>query len=180
MFKKVIIAAMAVGLLATGFCFGAGYIQKTFQPQVITEYVTDIVEVPVEVPIEVIKEIPVEVVKEVPTKLRYFEDTDELEKFLEESDADHTKYIKATKEGVIDFRSYDCEDYAMALRDQAQAKGFHMNIQAVWHYRRPDTNELITSGNEGHALNSTIIGNQLYFIEPQSDDYWLAGYLDPK
>lgn len=176
---KVLIAAMAVGLVATGFGFGFGYGQKTFEPQVITEYITltHTVEVP---PVEVIKEVEVEVVTEVPAKLRYFADTDELEKFLEESDADRSIYIKMTKEGVIDLTlaTYDCEDYAMALRDQAQKAGYQMNVQAVWRYRRPDTNELITSGNEGHALNSTIIGNEMYFIEPQSDDYWLVGYLD--
>ena len=76
------------------------------------------------------------------------------------------------------FRTYDCEDYALALRDDAYSKGFHMNIQAVWDYRRPDTGELITEYNEGHAVNSTIIGNEMYFIEPQTDEYWLATYLD--
>lgn len=110
-------------------------------------------------------------------KLRYFESTDELEGFLEESDVDHHMYVNITV--GQDWSTYDCDDYAIALRNAALSKGFHMNIQAVWNYRRPDTGELITTGgNEGHALNSTIIGNEVYFIEPQTDDYWLAAYLD--
>jgi len=179
MFRKIIaIAIIALGLLASSFGFGVGYGQKTFQPQVVTEYIT--ITETVEVPVEVIKEIPVEVVRKVPTNLRYFKDTDELEKFLEESDADHHAYIKATKDGIIDLSlsTYDCEDYAIALRNHAHAKGFHMSIQTVWHYRRPDSGELVTRYYEGHALNSTIIGNEMYFIEPSTDDYWLAASLD--
>jgi len=110
-------------------------------------------------------------------KLRYFESTDELDAFLEESDVDSVIYINIT--AGQDRNTYDCDDYAITLRDAALSKGFHMNIQAVWNYRRPDTGELIiTGGNEGHALNSTIIGNEVYFIEPQTDEYWLAAYLD--
>ena len=108
------------------------------------------------------------------SKLRYFESTDELEAFLEESDVDHHIYVTAGQ----DWRTYDCEDYAKALRGDANSSGFHMNIQAVWRYRRPDTGELMGRYNEGYALNSIIIGNEMYFIEPQTDDYWLAAYLD--
>ncbi len=108
------------------------------------------------------------------SNLRDFKSTDELEEFLANSPIDHTIYAK----GNLDLRTYDCEDYALALRDDAYSKGFHMNIQAVWDYRRPDTGELITEYNEGHAMNSTIIGNEMYFIEPQTDEYWLATYLD--
>jgi len=105
-------------------------------------------------------------------KLRYFESTDELKTFLEESSVDN--HIKAGQ----DWRTYDCDDYAIALREYAHSKGFHMNVQAIWRYRRPDTGELAGSYDEGHALNSTIIGNRMYFIEPQTDDFWLAAYLD--
>lgn len=177
MLRKIIaIAIMALGLLASSFSFGVGYGQEIFQPQVVAEYIT--ITETVEVPVEVIQEVSVEVIKRVPVKLRYFKGTDELEKFLEESDADYRVYIKASKDGIIDFRKYDCEDYAIALRNQAHAKGFHMSIQVVWHYRRPDTGELVMRYQEGHALNSTIIGNEMYFIEPQTDEYWLASYLD--
>ncbi len=108
------------------------------------------------------------------SNLRDFKSTDELEEFLSNSPVDYTIYAT----GKLDFLTYDCEDYAIALRDDAYSKGFHMNIQAVWNYRRPDTGELITEYNEGHALNSIIIGNEMYFIEPQTDEYWLATYLD--
>jgi hypothetical protein len=107
-------------------------------------------------------------------KLRDFESTDELKAFLEQSDVDQCVYLTSGQE----LTSYDCEDYAKALRNEAHTKGFHMNIQIVWHYRRPDTGEVITRRNEGHALNSTIIGNEMYFVEPSTDEYWLAAYLD--
>lgn len=176
-FRKIIaIAIIALGLLASSFVFGISYGQETFQPQVVTEYIT--ITETVEVPVEVINEVSVEVIKRVPVKLRYFKDTNELEKFLEESDVDHRIYITATFAGLIDFRTYDCEDYAIALQNQAYKAGFHINIQVVWHYRRPDTGGLVTRYHDGHALNSTIISNEMYFIEPQTDEYWLASYLD--
>lgn len=53
-FRKIIaIAIIALGLLASSFGFGAGYGQETFQPQVVTEYIT--ITETVEVPVEVIK-----------------------------------------------------------------------------------------------------------------------------
>jgi len=137
------------------------------------EYITETIEVPVRV--EIIKAVPIEIVKKVPMKLREFNDVNELEKFLEESDADSVAYLKFDKDGTVDLtlRDYDCEDYAIALRDLAHEAGYLMSFQLVKNYRMPN-GKFLTS----HALNSVIIGNELYFIEPQTDEYWLETRLD--
>ena len=116
-------------------------------------------------------EVEIEIVKEVPIELKYFASTDELEAFLAESDVDHTLY---GRDGVLDFLNYDCEDYAIALRNDANSKGYYMNIQIVRNYKRPDTGEYLPF----HALNSIIIGNEIYYIEPQTDGYWFDSFLD--
>ena len=167
----IYIAIVAFGLVALSFLgddVGDGQ-RELEEAEIVTEYVTKYETVVVHS-----KEfIEVPVVKEVPVRLRYFRDTDELESFLKESDADHHAYIRATEEGIIDLRKYDCDDYAIALQNHAEDAGFRMNIQIVKNYKMPNGRFVA-----GHTLNSTIIGNKLYFIEPQTDDYWLEAYLD--
>ena len=48
-------------------------------------------------------------------------------------------------------------------------------FQVLMNYNRPETDEFI----EGpHAINSTIIGNYIYFIDPQTDEFWVAYMLE--
>lgn len=170
--RGIYITIVAFSLVALSFWWGdVGEGQRELEAEIVTEYVTKYETVVVHS-----KEfIEVPVVKEVPVRLRYFRDTDELESFLKESDVDHHAYIRATEEGIIDLtlRKYDCDDYAIALQNHAEDAGFRMNIQIVKNYKMSNGRFVA-----GHTLNSTIIGNKLYFIEPQTDDYWLEAYLD--
>jgi hypothetical protein len=87
-----------------------------------------------------------------------FASVDELQTWLAQDDTDSTLYIFGS--GCI--AEYDCDDYAIALVYNALADGYSVSLQI-----------------EGkHMLNSTIIGNSIYFIEPQTDEVWLWGYRD--
>jgi len=87
-----------------------------------------------------------------------FGSVDELKAWLAEDDTDSTLYIF----GAGCLANYDCDDYAVALVRNALRDGYSVSLQV--------------EGN--HVLNSTIIGNKIYFIEPQSDEVWFWEYRD--
>jgi len=88
-----------------------------------------------------------------PVMPKQFETVDELENWLEDNPLDKFP-------GIV--RSFDCEDFSLLLIKAANRDGYYMSMQI--------------EGN--HAINSTVIGNSVYFIEPQTDEYWWARYLD--
>ena len=61
---------------------------------------------------------------------------------------------------------YDCDDYAGELQRRALKDGYIINV------------ELDKENGLPHALNSVIIGNDWYFIEPQDGTYWFKTGLD--
>jgi len=89
---------------------------------------------------------------------REFESLDELKAWLEKDDTDSTLYILGS--GCL--TGYDCDDYAVALAHNALSDGYSISTQIVG----------------DHMLNSTIIGNKVYFIEPQNDEVRFWGYRD--
>jgi hypothetical protein len=89
---------------------------------------------------------------------REFGSVNELRAWLAQDDTDSTLYIF----GAGCMSDYDCDDYAVALVNNALADGYAVSLQV--------------EGN--HMLNSTIIGNDIYFIEPQNDEVWLWGHRD--
>ena len=91
-------------------------------------------------------------------QLEEFESLGVLKAWLEEDDTDSTLYIF----GAGCLTNYDCDDYATALVYNALLDGYSVSTQI--------------EGN--HMLNSTIIGDKIYFIEPQDDEVWLWGYRD--
>ncbi len=174
---KIGIAVVIASL--SGFFLG-GYVSEiAAEPQVI--------EVPVEIEVvkwkEPEKEViyleaepiidTVEVVVEVPVELRNFESTEELEEWLEDNHIDYAIML------YMGGKKFDCDDYALRLIKDAKADGFQLWFQVLPpNYKRPDTRERITKSDEAHALCSAIIGNGLYFIEPQTDEYWFAAEVD--
>ncbi len=142
-----------------------------FKPQVIagTTYVAK------PVPIEVEREVVGVEIVEVPRKLRTFQDTRELERWLEKNGVDHRLYLVEKTE----LSSYDCDDFARNLAKQAIEDGYYMWVQILHHpYRRHDNNQLLTRPGEAHAICSVFIGNDCYYVEPQTDEYWLAIVVD--
>lgn len=140
-----------VGLLfflIGGICFG---FDAAYCPEV--EYIEVPVEAPVIVEEEVIVEIPV------PMELREFASQKELKEWLDQDNTEGALYFS----GSIDFSGYyDCDDYAIALMRNALEDGYLMST------------EIIRKGSEFHMINSTIIGNNVYFIEPETNEIWLA------
>jgi hypothetical protein len=87
-----------------------------------------------------------------------FKSVDELKAWLAQDDTESTLYIF----GAGCMSDYDCDDYAVALVYNALADGYSVSLQV--------------EGN--HMLNSAVIGNEIYFIEPQNDEVWLWGHRD--
>ena len=89
---------------------------------------------------------------------REFKSVDELKAWLAQDDTESTLYIF----GAACLSNYDCDDYAVALERNALLDGYAVSLQI----------------ENDHVLNSTVIGNEIYFIEPQSDEVWFWGYRD--
>jgi len=121
----------------------------------------------VEVPDLVSREIIVEKLVEKPIEMREFVSLEELVDWLEQDDTDSTLHFT----GTVDFSNnpgsnYDCDDFAYRLQKNALAEGYLMST------------EIIVKKGKQHMINSTGIGNNIYFIEPQTDEVWLETYRD--
>lgn len=132
----------------------------------VTKYV--IVEKPIYieriVEVETIKEV--EIIVEVPIELRDFESVEELREWL-------TKECTFTLSG----KDIDCDNYALELQQRGLKDGYLLNFEAIL----PDEyNKLFKKLKiDGlHAMNSAIIGNTFYYIEPQTREIAWGGFLD--
>ena len=61
---------------------------------------------------------------------------------------------------------WDCDDFAYYVWVEAHKVGFLMSVETDY------------QKGELHALNSTIIGNNVYYIESQNGMIWLFCYRD--
>ncbi len=169
--QRVLIGLTVLVFGVVGVFSGIAYGRKTFEPQVeyvevpeirtVDQYITEIKEVVVEKEVIVEKEIIVEKTAE----LREFASLEELEEWLANDTTNALHLIFGGEEGLIINPSFeDCDDYAYALQKAAERDGFRISVQ------------IDTRGQ--HALNSVFIGNNVYFIEPQTDEVWLEAYRD--
>ncbi|MBA7613975.1 hypothetical protein ES703_21236 [subsurface metagenome] len=152
-------------ILSSATFFVGAYIgQETSEPEVVTEVQYEVKYV--ERPDKIVEKImEVEVIKEVPREIREFESLQELKQFLEDDDTNEILRLYPIKGtgGVISFTG-PCDYYALNLQRRALEAGYLMSI------------EIIEKDNEPHMINSAIIGNEVYYIEPQTDEVWLWGY----
>jgi len=179
MLNKILVSLFPILCITMGFCFGTYFGQETFVPQVKYVEVETIKTVNhyKDVPVEVVKEV--EVIVETPTGLREFASLEELEAWLADDQTDGVKLIfRWSDSGVVEIdldggpspnvwrdpNFQDCDDYAIALQKAAAEDGYAINVQL-------DTKKM-------HALNSVFIGNEIYFVEPQTDGVWFAYYRD--
>ena len=84
---------------------------------------------------------------------RQFTSVEELEAWLAGNDIDKREYFEFT---------YDCDDFAQDLMIAALKDGYLVSTE-LW---------------SCHMLNSTIIGNDIYTIEPMTDGVQFVGELD--
>jgi hypothetical protein len=171
----------------------AGYhVAENTEPVVITqtEYVTlppQVIEKPVYIEAEVIKEVekPVyldrevieEVEIEVPVQLEDWESSDELKAFLAGDDTDKHIILSADENGVIKFNG-QCEDFAFQLRDRAMAQGKYLSVISLNPHEYLKWYGKSVGSLEYHAICMARIGDELWYVEPSNDRYWLALHLD--
>lgn len=95
------------------------------------------------------KEVVVE--KEVFLQLDYFETLEELEAWLAQDNVDKLKPSHP---------DFDCDDFAYALQRHAARAGYFIST------------EIIRQKGRNHMINSALIGDEIYFIEPAADEVW--------
>ncbi len=144
-----------------------------------SEPVTDIVVVEQEVvrEVEVVKEVVEkeieyrDIVKEVtvekPIEQREFTSKEELVEWLAEDDDTIKVYFFTRTDGTeASSDEYDCDDYALELQKRALRDGYLMSTT------------IIEKEGQPHMINLATIGNEIYYIEPQTDEVWFYAYLD--
>jgi hypothetical protein len=167
---------LALALAGNFFCWDLIYqkidvVSETLV-QTVKEYIDqpapkpEVTETVVEKTIEVPVTKYVEIEKEVPAELKQFESEEELAAWLDTDKTNELPYIKDL---------FECENFARTLIRHALREGYYLSFQVLKNYTRPDTNEFIAGP---HAINSIIIGNVIYFIDPQTDDFWPAYVLE--
>ena len=115
-----------------------------------------------------------------PVQLSDWESVEELNTFLD---------LSIIRLVFISGDSFDgqCEDAAFALRDAAERQGKRLETEILTRaecYRYQEhldiPYEMIWAlrQNDGHVICKAVIGNEIWFIEPSNDNYWLAYFLD--
>ena len=186
-FTGAALILIASGLLVLTFCIGARFAQDTYAIQTAVDtnenintglspavecrvIATHTIEY-VEKPVTEFKYV--EQVRMVPVELCNFTDLEELKQWLEGKKNVTTVRFQSTDTIV------DCDDYALEMQHKALADGYLISLEII------DTSEyngLFKNSelplNSLHAINLVIIGNNAYYIEPQTDEVVFAAYLD--
>ena len=148
-------------LIGTAFMMGTLVVQPEAEARIVTIREPVVQEVPVYVektvpePYWVIQEVPVYVKQTeyvaVPAELKSFQSWHELQVWLANN------YVQ-------DAAPDRCVDTALELCQRAWQDGYQMSTELWGDGKR-----------EGHMICSTIIGDDIYFMEPSSNFSWLAG-----
>ncbi len=113
------------------------------------------------------REVIKEVVVEKPVELREFTSLEELKTWLAEDDTDRYVYLFAGEDGLArQSDEYDCDDYALQLQRRAARSGFLTSVT------------IIKKGGVPHMINLVCIGNDIYYVEPQTDEVWFHCHKD--
>jgi hypothetical protein len=115
----------------------------------------------------------IDVIRHVPVEFRNFTDRGELKDWLEERN--QLVLIRFQQDNTVT----DCDDFAIELQREALADGFIISFEII---SIDEYNELFSiplpEGQSLHAINLSIIGNDVYYIEPQTGEIVHAVYLD--
>ncbi|MFC2072058.1 hypothetical protein ACFLUU_05000 [Chloroflexota bacterium] len=170
---------VAVAILAIVFYTGTVVDQPTFETQTVIanepEVEACIVERTtvqyVDRPVYTVEYI--ERVKKVSTELRNFSNLEELKQWLE--DRKNVTTIRFQSPNTV----VDCDDYALEMQHGALRDGYIVSFEIIG---ESEYNELFTillpPSQSLHAINLAIIGNNAYYIEPQTDEVVFIAYLD--
>ena len=184
--KTILFVLSAVIITLVAYCVGDRIFSYTYcLPQEETTIITSQVHIPtVEArliethTVEYVEEIVVEkeyvdVIRHVPVEFRNFKNRTELEQWLEERN--QVPSIRFQQKDII----IDCDDFAFEMQQKALADGFIISFEIIG---IREYNELfstqLSEGQALHAINLSIIGNDVYYIEPQTGEIVYAAYLD--
>jgi hypothetical protein len=185
--KNLIKATAGIVVVAAAYAAGAGMIPMNFSLATDTE--VKAAPEPVHTPtvearlvethtVEYVEETViateyVDVIREVPTKLRNFTTLRELEQWI------NGEIRTATLRFSTESKIIDCDDYAFEMQQEALADGYIISFQII---SRSEYNEMFAAslpeGQSLHAINLAIIGNSVFYIEPQTGEVVHAAYLD--
>ena len=170
---------VSVVVLSLTFYIGASIGQATFEPQTILVTETRVEYQPVvrtmiqyvDKPVPMVEYI--ERVEKVPVELRNFSDLEELKQWLEDKMNITTMHFQLPDTEV------DCDDYPLGMQHKALADGYIMSFEVIGRneYNALFKNKLPHSQTL-HAINLAIIGNDAYYIEPQTGAVAFAVHLD--
>jgi len=152
--EQAILLISFAAVMALGTLLGYDHAQNTIQPVAKTAEVTKYIT----------QEVPVEVI--VYRDLEPFSSERELSGFLRNDRTDKAMIIG------------DCEDYALTLRENAAKIGKRMDFYVTIPADYNKWFEERLTGTEHHAINLAIIGNKIYLIEPQTDEWHWVYNLD--
>ncbi len=169
----------AVGVLVVLFSLRSSPSQTGFEPRITVIEPTvqcRLVETHtvryVDRPVTVVEQL--ERVKRIPVELRNYKDLEELKQWLVEVNTNRTTIYFQQPDVTI-----DCDDFALALQQKALADGYVMSFQII---EPTEYNSRFKSGKMPadtlHAINLAIIGNDAYYIEPQTGEVVFAAHLD--
>jgi hypothetical protein len=116
----------------------------------------------------------VEQVQTIPATPSHFSSLEELRQWLVAVDTKTTTIYFQYPEAMV-----DCDDYALDLQRQALADGYIISFEIIG---RSEYNALFSTElsptSSLHAINLAVIGNEAYYLEPQTGEIVLAIRLD--
>ena len=160
-----IIIAVIAAIAATIFIFTSEPVttEVVVEKEVVRE--VEVVKEVVEKEIEY-RDIVKEVTIEKPIEQREFSSKEELVEWLAEDDANTVVYFFVRDDKQVSSLEYDCDDYALDLQERALKDGYLMSAT------------IIEKGDQLHMINLAVICNDVYYIEPQTDEVWFYAYRD--
>jgi len=178
-FTKALGVLFILATLTLVFCAGGYLGQATFKPQVIVDHeiqtMDRVIEKVVYEPVErvILKRV------ETPKLLRHFQDLNELEQWLGNNAVLDIRFNMVDKETDQHIKRFDCDDYAIRLQEKALRDGYIMSFEVIRYgeYNALFKQKQIPNGAI-HAINSVILGNEVYYIEPQTREIVFVAYLD--
>ena len=121
---------------------------------------------------QVLNEMPLNGQSE-PIEVNQFTSPEELKVWLYSNGVSEVPQIIKAGDLTI---TWDCDDYALKLQEDALEDGYLLNVQIFKAGTKlPMSNKVV---RKAHAMNTAFIGNEVWLIEPSTDECWLAWYVE--